>query len=233
MSGNTTACSTAPWPSRWGPRWSPDSRRTYYLRFFDGGPTATLSGGPFTPLVYFHGALFTAWVVLFIVQTALVAGHQVAVHRRLGIAGAALAAAMLIAGTLTAIARAARGSAPVGVDPLSFLAIPIFDMVLFATFVMAALARRRDKEAHKRLMLLAYFSIITAALARLPRGLAARTTGVFRAVVPFPRGGRGLRLSRAAAGATDLRVGRATPRALGTSRLAVSGTGAWLAFASG
>ena len=142
--------------------------RTYYLRFFDGGPTATLSGGPFTPLVYIHGALFTAWVVLFIVQTALIAGHQVAVHRRLGIAGAALAAAMLVAGTLTAIATAARGSAPVGVDPLAFLAIPIFDMVLFATFVTAALARRRDKETHKRLMLLAYFSIVTAALARLP-----------------------------------------------------------------
>ena len=142
--------------------------RTYYLRFFDGGPTATLSGGPFTPLVYVHGALFTAWVVLFLVQTALIASHRVAVHRRLGIAGAALAAAMLVAGTLTAIATAARGSAPVGVDPLSFLAIPIFDMVLFATFVTAALARRRDKEAHKRLMLLAYFSIVTAALARLP-----------------------------------------------------------------
>jgi hypothetical protein len=41
-------------------------------------------------------------------------------------------------------------------------------MVLFATFVTAALALRRDKEAHKRLMLLAYVSIIVAAVARLP-----------------------------------------------------------------
>ena len=32
---------------------------TYYLRFFDGGPTATLSGGPFTTLLHTHAALFT------------------------------------------------------------------------------------------------------------------------------------------------------------------------------
>jgi hypothetical protein len=141
---------------------------TYYLRFSTGGPTATFSGGPFTPLVHVHGALFTAWVLLFIVQTALVAGHRVALHRRLGVAGAVLAAAMILAGTMTAIASAARGSAPPGVDPLTFLVIPLFDMILFASFVIAALVRRRDKEAHKRLMLLAYMSIIVAAVARLP-----------------------------------------------------------------
>jgi hypothetical protein len=141
---------------------------TYYLRFFAGGPEATLTGGPFTALVHAHGALFTAWVLLFIVQTALVASRRVEVHRRLGLAGAALAAAMVVVGTFIAIATAARGSAPAGVDPLAFLIIPIFDMVLFATFVAAALALRRDKEAHKRLMLLAYVSIVVAAVARLP-----------------------------------------------------------------
>jgi hypothetical protein len=39
---------------------------------------------------------------------------------------------------------------------------------LFAGFVAAALAMRGHREAHKRLMLLAYVSIITAAVARLP-----------------------------------------------------------------
>ena len=72
---------------------------TYYLRLLTGGPKATLSGGPFTTLVYVHGTLFTAWVLLFIVQTALVASRRVAVHRRLGVAGAVLAAAMVAAGT--------------------------------------------------------------------------------------------------------------------------------------
>lgn len=141
---------------------------TYYFRFFGQGPKATLTGGPFTTVVHVHGALFTSWVVLFIVQTALVAGRRVAVHRRLGIAGAVLAGAMVIAGCSIAIATAARGSAPAGMDPLSFLVIPIFDLILFVGFITTALALRRDRETHKRLMLLAYVSVVTAAIARLP-----------------------------------------------------------------
>lgn len=141
---------------------------TYYLRFFSGGPSATLSGGPFTGLVHVHGALFTAWVLLFVVQTTLVATRRVAVHRRLGIAGAALAAAMVVVGTSTALEAARRGAAPAGVDPLKFLVVPLSDMALFAGFVTAAVLVRRNREAHKRLMLLAYVAVIVAATARLP-----------------------------------------------------------------
>lgn len=142
--------------------------RTYYGPLAIGGARTTLSGGPWTYVVHLHAALFTTWVTLFIVQTALVATRRVAVHRRLGIAGAILAAAMVVAGLLIAIATAARGGSAPGTDPLEFLAIPLFDLVLFSGFVTAALVMRRQKEAHKRLMLLAYVSIITAAIARLP-----------------------------------------------------------------
>ena len=141
---------------------------TYYLRFFDGGPRATISGGPFSPVVHVHGAIFTAWVLLFIVQTALISSRRVAVHRRLGVAGGVLAAAMVIAGVSAAIALGRRGAAPEGIDPLSFMAVPLGDMLLFAGFIGTALARRRDKESHKRLMLLAYASILAAPAARLP-----------------------------------------------------------------
>lgn len=141
---------------------------TYYLRVLSGGSPATVTGAPLNLVVHAHGALFTAWVVLFIVQTGLVARRRVAVHRRLGVAVGALALTMVVVGTLTAIDLAARGAAPPGIDPLSFLAIPFFDMVLFATFVSTALILRRNKEAHKRLMVLAYISIVVAAVARLP-----------------------------------------------------------------
>lgn len=142
---------------------------TFYLRLFSGGPMATFaSGHPFTPLIYVHGALFTAWVALFIVQTALVSAHRVAIHRRVGVAGAVLAAAMIAVATMTALAAARKGPGPAGMSPLAFLAIPLFDMVMFTTFITAALALRRNKEAHKRLMLLAYVSIMGAPAARLP-----------------------------------------------------------------
>lgn len=71
-------------------------------------------------------------------------------------------------GTLTALKMAARGAAPAGIDPLSFSMIPLSDMFFFAAFVAAALRMRAHREAHKRLMLLAYVSIIVAAVARLP-----------------------------------------------------------------
>ena len=205
---------------------------TYYFGAFGERPMATLSGGPITLLVHAHGTLFTAWVLLFIVQTALVSQHKVAIHRRLGIAGGFLAAAMIIVGTLTALKTAARGASPAAPDPLSFLIIPLTDMLLFGTFVTAALRLRKNREAHKRLMLLAYVSIIVAAVARVP-GLLPLGPPVFF----------GLGLSFMLAGViydfiTRRRVhpvyiwGGAALVASVPLRLAVSSTAAWQAFAA-
>lgn len=207
--------------------------RTYYFRMLDGGPLHTVSGGPVTSVVHLHSALFTAWVILFVVQTALISARRVAVHRRLGILGAVLAAGMVAAGGMTAIAAARRGSGgAAGLDPLAFMAIPLFDLVLFSTFVIAALLRRRDKEAHKRLMLLAYISIITAAIARLP-GIAGRNPLIFFgleflfliAAMIYDLRSRG-RVHRA------YLWGGAFILALVPLRLAVMGTSAWHAFAA-
>ncbi len=158
---------------------------TYYLRFFSGGPEATISNGPFTALIHTHGALFTSWVLLFLVQTTLVARWRIAAHRRLGIAGAFLAAAMIVSGTLAAIATARRGAAPGGGDPLAFLIIPLFDMILFAGFLATALALRGDPERHKRLMVMAYVSIMVAAVGRLPGLLALGPPAFFGLTLIF------------------------------------------------
>jgi len=200
---------------------------TFYLRLFSGAPKTTISGRPFTTLVGIHAALFTGWVTLFIVQTALVAGRRVRVHQRLGVAGAFLAGSMIVVGTLLAVESAAAGAAPPGVDPLAFLAIPMGDILLFACFVVAALRLRRDREAHKRLMLLAYVSLMAAAVARLP------------GVLPLgPLAFYGLAFLFVAAGVVhDLATrGRLHPVYLwgGAAyilavplRLLISGTGAW------
>ena len=77
--------------------------------------------------------MFTAWVLFLVAQTTLVATGRTYIHRRMGVAGAVLALLLVIVGTTTAILRVKGGSAPVpGVSGLSFLAIPLFDMVLFA-----------------------------------------------------------------------------------------------------
>lgn len=152
---------------------------TYYMKAFSDTPSSTFSGAPMTLLLQTHAVLFTAWVLLFIVQTALVAQHKLAIHRRIGIAGAVLAASMVVVATLTAINMAARGAAPEGIDPLSFLMVPLGDMFFFAVFVTAALGMRANRETHKRLMLLAYVSIIVAAVARLPGVLPLGPLGFY------------------------------------------------------
>ncbi len=141
---------------------------TFYLRSMFGAPTSVTGMVAITPLVIVHGLVFTAWVILFVVQTRLIASRSVALHRRLGVGGAVLGVAMIAVGLPTAFAAAARGSAPPGMEPQVFLVVPVADLVLFGGFLAAAVLRRRDKELHKRLMLMAYCSIIPAAVGRLP-----------------------------------------------------------------
>jgi hypothetical protein len=141
--------------------------RTYYLSSYFG-THGTIGGGPFSTIIRVHAMLFTTWVLLFTAQTSLVATHRVAIHRRLGVAVGVVAAMMIVVGTATALDLARRGGAPPGIDPLAFLAIPLGDMAVFSVLIATALCLRRKKEAHKRLMLLAFTAILAAAVARFP-----------------------------------------------------------------
>jgi hypothetical protein len=135
---------------------------TYFLR-----PYFTTE--PLIPLLHLHGVVFTSWIVLFIIQTTLVAAHRTNIHRRLGIAGGVLAALMVLVGVITAIIRAKHGAAPAGgPSGLVFLVVPLGDMLVFAILVGAGFYFRRRPDVHKRLMMLATIGIITAAVARLP-----------------------------------------------------------------
>jgi hypothetical protein len=125
---------------------------------------------PSESLFYVHGAAFAGWILLLVVQTSLVAGGRTSVHRTVGPFGAVLAATMVVLGTVAALTAARRATGFVGipVPPLQFLAVPLFDMALFATFTTLAIAKRRDAQSHKRWMLLATVNLVTAAIARWP-----------------------------------------------------------------
>ena len=135
--------------------------RSYFLKSWYETPE--LSG-----LLHVHGLVFTAWVLFFLSQTVLVATGRTCLHRRMGIAGAVLAATVVIVGSAVAINRAKTGASPIpGVPVLSFLAIPLFDMVVFAVLVSAGVYFRRRLEAHKRLMTLSMISLLAAPIARM------------------------------------------------------------------
>lgn len=139
--------------------------RSFFLRpLFPGHPA------PSEPIFYVHGLVFTFWILLFVTQVSFVFLGNVRMHRKFGLLGAVLAIAMLVLGVSGALTAASRatGFVNIPVPPLQFLAIPLFDMILFPTFVALAFIYRRDLQSHKRWMLLATLNIITAAIARWP-----------------------------------------------------------------
>ena len=136
--------------------------QTFYLRSWFGTP-------PLSNLLFLHGLVMSAWLTLFLAQTALVELGRTDLHRRLGVAGAGLATLVFFVGVVAALDAGRRGFSPSPqVTPQMFLAIPLIDMFLFAILVGLALAKRRNSGTHKRLMLLGTVSMLTPAVARLP-----------------------------------------------------------------
>jgi len=134
---------------------------TYYLRSFS-------SIEPLTTLVHLHGGVATAWLLLFIAQSSLVAAGRTDLHRRVGPAGAALAVLVVLVGYVTAIEAARKGvTPPGGPPPLAFLAIPLGTLLSFAVLAGLALLWRRQRDTHRRLMLLATIAMLPPAFARL------------------------------------------------------------------
>src|SRR5690606_40370619 len=122
-----------------------------------------------SPLVHVHAAVFAAWFAVLLGQT-LVARARRDLHRRLGIAGAALVPAVFGVGLATSLAAARAGWNPAGAPGgvLGFFALGVIDTCLFAAFASAALLNRHRPEAHKRLIILASVSLLWAAISRLP-----------------------------------------------------------------
>jgi hypothetical protein len=154
--------------------------RTYYLNGTFGAPFA------FNTLLRWHGAAYTGWMLLLVTQTSLVAANRTAVHRRLGVFGAALAVLLVVLGPLVAITRTAHGlMADRGVPPLVFLSVPLIGMVAFAALMAAALYYRRNSAVHKRLMVIATLELVTAAVSRLPGFASLGPVGFFGATDLF------------------------------------------------
>jgi hypothetical protein len=143
--------------------------RTYFLR-------SQFQVTPLPVYLRIHGLVFTTWIALFVAQTTLIAARRTDIHRRLGWAGASLAAVMVVAAVTAAILSGRRDVAAGQEDAaLTFLTTPLLAMLVFVILVAAAVYYRRSPETHKRLMLLATVSILDAAVARWPVALVSAT----------------------------------------------------------
>lgn len=136
--------------------------RSYYLKaHFPASPALSL-------LVHVHGAVFTTWVLYFILQTALIAVGKPRLHRKLGIIGAVLGVAMVLLGLAVSWNGMRLNHGTPILSPETTFLIGLTDISTFALFFALGWVKRRDREAHQRLMLLAVIGgLLSAPIGRI------------------------------------------------------------------
>ena len=129
-----------------------------------------------TPTLVMHGTLFTSWMVLLVVQAALVSAHRTDLHRKLGVAGGVLGALIPLVAAYVSIERLRDGflAFPDGAPAIGLFAVALATVIVFPTLFGAALYYRSRPDIHKRLILIATLDLAYAAVARWP-GVAPLT----------------------------------------------------------
>lgn len=121
-----------------------------------------------SPILHVHGAAFTAWVVLLIVQSVLVASHRIKIHQWLGFGVFALGAFMVVLGTLAATDSMVRHMAEDPIATQEFYIVSLSEMMVFGVLLVFAYRARRRPAEHKRLIYVATTTLMGAAIFRLP-----------------------------------------------------------------
>lgn len=101
-------------------------------------------------VIHVHVAVVASWMLVLLAQTVLGWFKNYAWHRALGTAGMVLAVAMLVMGILATADMLRREP-----EALHRAIVPFFQITMFAWFAGLAYWKRADREAHKRLIVLA------------------------------------------------------------------------------
>jgi len=129
-----------------------------------------------------HGVLFSAWVVVFLVQALLITTRHVRWHMTLGMTSIALLFLMLPAGFHVVLVKAAAG-----LKTVDEAGGNLTTLTIGFGFSFAGLACRRRPFVHKRLMLFATLMLTVAAADRVSSIVGLDDVRLFRkalAVVP-------------------------------------------------
>jgi len=120
------------------------------------------------PLVYhLHALVFFGWIVLFLLQTGLIARGDVATHRRFGWLSAIWVPVMIALGATMTITSLQRTGGPFFFASNDFLFGNIIGLVAFAALITTALLMRKRTDWHRRLMLCAMAAITGPGFGRL------------------------------------------------------------------
>ena len=161
---------------------------TYYLKPLQSAGLLRTSPG-LTTLIHIHAAVFSLYVVFYVLQTGLISRGSRTVHMMLGWASLAFIPAMVVLGTLSVFWGASLGHKQVWPDLETAALVNIVDVYLFAILAVAGVLLRKSPEAHRRLMSLSFMTLLPAPLARtglILIGTDAVGIGVFSFLLAGP-----------------------------------------------
>jgi hypothetical protein len=117
--------------------------------------------------VHLHAAVFSAWIILYVVQNWLVIRRSITWHRQLGVLGAIIAASMVVLGIVTTVTAVQQHRVPPFFPPGIFLVLDVLGVIGFGILTAWAIALRKQAAWHKRLMLCGTILVMSPALGRI------------------------------------------------------------------
>jgi len=123
---------------------------------------------PILGYVLVHGLALSLWIVLFFVQSVLIAAHNRKLHMKLGWATALVGLLVAVSGPLVAVAapRLHPTEEVFGMTYGQFMLPMLTEIAVFTVFVSLGIWYRKRPAVHRSLMLLATLSVISGATAR-------------------------------------------------------------------
>jgi len=120
-------------------------------------------------LLWIHAATFCGWLLLFVLQSALVRTHHVRWHRTLGWFVAGVGAAMIPLGVVVAVVMGRFDTQilhEAGADTFEFISFG--DMAIFAVFLALGILWRKKPALHRPIFFIATCGLTGAAFGRVP-----------------------------------------------------------------
>ena len=116
---------------------------------------------------HLHGVVFFAWVAIFLAQSTLIAGNNIALHKRLGQIAYLWIPLMVVLGLTIMFVSMRRTGGPFFFDQNEFLFSNTLHLLIFGGLGLAALRARRYSGWHRRLMVCAMAILTGPGLGRL------------------------------------------------------------------
>jgi hypothetical protein len=121
---------------------------------------------PRPTILWVHAAAFSAWVLVYFCQSALIRTHNVKWHRFFGWFGASLGAVMIPLGLATSVAMGRFNAVQLHRPDPTFQSVPFWDMTAFSSCLILAIYWRRKPELHRRLLFIGSCCLMAAPFAR-------------------------------------------------------------------